>query len=336
MSTQANKTLIGGFVIGAVALIVAGILIFGSGRFFREKNTFIVFFSGSVQGLNVGAPVKFRGVQVGEVREILMSFNPNNLQIEMPVIIEIVEGKVGFIGPHPKEWEHTPTVDVMKMLIDKGMRAQLQTQSFVTGQLFVNLDYYPGHQPRYLTKIIDVDFAYPEIPTIPSGMAELAKKIENIQWDEIAQDIHKAVQGFERIVNSPDLKDSITEFKDTLMAFKTLAQNVDKEVKPLSDSIRGTMDDAGKLVQRVDRHIDPLAADVQKTVKVLRAALEQAEQTLQKIEKVAVEGSQLRYDISETLREVGGAARSVRFLADFLEQNPDALLRGRVSSGGEQ
>ena len=89
MGRQARKTLIGAFVVGAVALAAAGITVFGSGRFFQKRFTFVMFFSGSITGLSVGSPVEFRGVRVGQVTKIAAVFDPGKLTITIPVYIEI-------------------------------------------------------------------------------------------------------------------------------------------------------------------------------------------------------------------------------------------------------
>ncbi len=138
MSAKANKSLIGAFVLGATALAVAGVVIFGSGRFFRKPHMFVMYFPGSVKGLNVGAPVMFRGVKVGQVTDMKVNFYGKELNILIPVYIELdPRTDVLVSGDVPKG-------QYLKALIKKGLRAQLQMQSFITGQLLIDLDFHPG------------------------------------------------------------------------------------------------------------------------------------------------------------------------------------------------
>ena len=139
MSKPANKTMIGAFVVGAVVLAVAAIVLFGSGKFFQKTEPWLTFFHGSVKGLNVGSPVVFRGVQIGQVTDIIVGFDASKLEVLIPVFFEVDPEKFKDIGS-PAETEE---LEMHKALIDRGMRTQLQIQSLVTGQLLINVDFYP-------------------------------------------------------------------------------------------------------------------------------------------------------------------------------------------------
>src|SRR4030042_3764548 len=139
MSKQANKTMIGAFVVGATALVVAGVLVFGSAKFLKERHPFVMYFDGSVQGLDVGASVVFRGVKVGTVTDIELRTDPVNLTIQIPVFIEIEMDRLKRTGTLPLK--RTPA-EGMKLLVERGLRAQLELQSLVTGKLLVNLDFH--------------------------------------------------------------------------------------------------------------------------------------------------------------------------------------------------
>jgi paraquat-inducible protein B len=161
MSKPASKALIGGFVVGAIGLVIAGVLIFGSAKFLQETFKFVMYFEGSVKNLNVGSPVVFRGVKIGTVTDILLRYDPEDMSIKIPVIIEIEPDRVEVIGGIPREPDPELTISE---LVERGLRAMLQMQSFVTGQLMVELDFHPDKP----IKLVGGDTGYPEIPTIPS------------------------------------------------------------------------------------------------------------------------------------------------------------------------
>jgi paraquat-inducible protein B len=196
MSKPANKRLIGVFVLGAIALLVIAVVVLGSGKFFRKIYVAVCYFEGSVGGLNIGAPVVFRGVKVGSVKDVILRYDPQNLTIQIPVYIELDPSKSEIIGPRPKEFEED-----LRSMIDRGLRAQLEMQSIVTGQMYVGLDFHP-EKPA---KLVGADAKYPEIPTIPTPLQEIAKKIEQLPLDEIIKNITTAVEGINRLVNSPEI-----------------------------------------------------------------------------------------------------------------------------------
>ena len=141
MSQKANPTLIGGFVLGALVLLVGGVLLFGKGLFFAPKRQqFVIYFSDSVNGLNVGAPVKLKGVTVGTVKDVRVQYDVENARLLTPVIIDFEPERVTDIGGQKR-----PEVPRTQALIERGLRAQLQMQSLVTGQLYVEANFLPGH-----------------------------------------------------------------------------------------------------------------------------------------------------------------------------------------------
>jgi paraquat-inducible protein B len=340
MSKPANKTMIGAFVLIAVVLAVAAIVVLGSGKFFKKTSSWIAFFEGSVKGLNVGSPVMFRGVKVGEVTDIIVTINIAELSVLIPVIFETDSDKFKDVG------DRTVTSDeqLHKALIKKGLKAQLQVQSLVTGQLMINLDFYPN-TPATLVgmdkiKTLTGAKSWWEIPTIPTPMQELEKAISQLDVKELAEDIKRAMDGLAKLASSPDLHESIGIFKQTLTDTQKLVSNLNSKIEPLADSIEQTLIEAragiGDVRKLVNEQGPQLAANIKKAVESAGFALDQADTTLKSIEVIAQEGGQLRFEVSATLKEISAAARSVRILADFIEQHPDALIRGRAPQTGEK
>ena len=302
MSKQANKTLIGAFVVGAVVLVVIGILTFGSGQFMREMKKFVLYFDGSIKGLNVGAPVNIRGVKVGEVTDIKVRFEGKDFAVRTPVFIEIdpdsfSEFSEQKAGEYLKRLRLNKMVDV---LIKRGLRAQLQSQSLVTGQLLVALDFYPDKP----INLVGGETGYQEMPTIPSAMEALTKTIEKLPLEELVNRVMDIVKGIDRVVNSPELQGSISSLNQTLKS-------------------------AQKLVQNIDEQIVPLSSEAKDVIKATTATLVQAEGTLSNLKKNTAETSTLRYEVDNTLRELSAAARSLHDLTDYLQRHPESLLRGK-------
>lgn len=172
--TKANPKAVGGFVVGAVVLAVAAIFVFGNGRLFQERHSFSTFFAGSLNGLRVGAPVLFRGVQVGTVVETFVQLEPDSLEFYIPVIMEIELDRIR----GSDQVKESPS-EGMAIFIERGFRAQLITQSFVTGQQAIQLDFFPDSDAN----IVETDLAYTQIPTVPSRIAELDRSISSILAD---------------------------------------------------------------------------------------------------------------------------------------------------------
>lgn len=143
MSTKVSKTAIGAFVLGAIVLLVAGVLVFGGGQLFVTKHTYITYFDGSVKGLNVGSPVMFRGVKVGSVDNISIVADPAKRQLRIPVVFTLEPAKV---QGTKAEFRRDPNA-IEKAVKEFGLRTQLQSLSFLTGQLMVALDFFRINQP---------------------------------------------------------------------------------------------------------------------------------------------------------------------------------------------
>ena len=182
-----------------------------------------------------------------------------------------------------------------------------------------------------------------ESPTISTTLQDLEQALKGIDFKDMAEDFKRAMNGVAQLVSNDELQASIGELKETLMAVKTLAQNLDGKLGPLTASIEETLTearvgigDARELIASIDKKTTPLMSKIQNATESAQTALEQANQTLKSLQQIAEEGSQLRYEVSETLRDISAASRSVRVLADFIDQHPDALLRGRATPTGEQ
>ncbi len=340
--------LIGSFVVGAVVLAVAAVLMLGGGRFIRQTQKFVLFFQGSVKGLNEGASVLFRGVKVGSVKSISLEADARNMVIYIPVIIEIEMDRIhvihGLRGADPAK--------NLPVLFEKGLRAQLIMSSLLTGQLVIELEFHPNAP----MKMVGLDKKYPEIPTIPSTFDVLFDKLKDLDFAGLVAKLTSAIDALEKVLVSPEipqilkgLRTAIEDAKkvvgkldnrvdpmfngidETVKEYGDLARNVDEKVGPLVSNMDGTVKDARKLVLKVDRSVEKLAAGLNASLIEATGALKKAEEALGAVKGTVGKDSPVVYQLDDTLKEISAMARAFKSLAGFLERHPEALLRGKGS-----
>jgi len=336
MSKQANKTVIGIFVVGAIALVVIAIVVLGSGKFFKKTFKAACYFEGSVGGLNIGAPVVFRGVRIGSVSEVILRVDPTKLIFTIPVYIEIDPHEFEVVGARPRELKG----ENLKTLIDRGLRATLETQSLVTGQMQVGLDFHPDKPARFAE--FKYDQTTPEIPTVPTPLQELAQKIQKLPIEEIFDKLSSTLDSIDKVVKSPEIPEAIRSMNLALGDIRKLAQNADNRIGTVASSIEGTVNDYGRLARNADSKIDTLSLGLGDTIKEIQKAVSSIEKTLGEVQSTLAQAKQtlsedstLSYEITETLEEVQRGVRSIRLLADDLKRHPESAIWGKGKSGGK-
>lgn len=352
MSKPVNKTVLGGFVVAAIALLIAAILVFGSGQFFRKTIVRVMYFDGSVKGLNVGAPVLFRGVKIGSVKEISLRWDLKDKDVEIPVVVEYDPEAFIVVGGGADRGD---PINNHREMVERGLRAQLEMQSFVTGQLLITIDFHPGTPVN-----LHEDAPYLEIPTIPTTMQQIAKTLQELPLEDMARKLTSAIESLEKLVSSPDLKDSVVNLNLLLKDARKLVQNVDGRIEPLASGLKETIGDARKMVRtaderiasagsgldltladtrrlinNVDSRVEPIQGQLQSALRSASEAIDRVEETVAEIGETTKSDSLLMYRLTRTLEEFESMARSIRFLADYLERHPEALLRGKGSPGGK-
>jgi len=315
MAKQANRKMIGAFVVIAVGILAVSIIIFGSGDLFKDKTEYVLYFEGSVKGLNIGSPVLYRGVRLGVVKNIVIRSYLKDLKSYIPVFIEVYPDKLDVIAQGE---DMTGLEKRIPKLIEMGLRARLVIQSMVTGQLLVELDMHPG-TPANLKNL---DNNYKEIPTIPSTITRLEKSFEKLDLADINTQVISILASIDRILNNPDIEASLLEIKNFLRDARGLVNSVDKEVKPLVNKAQSTLGNVDKLARDVETKVDPMS-------KSFTEALKSADSALKSINDLVDKRSSTRADLENTLKELSGAARSLRILAEYLERHPDALIKGK-------
>ena len=213
---------------------------------------FLVNFDGSVRGLSVEAPVEFRGIKIGSVSDIAITIDPKTLDIKIPVLLEL----------QPERIASTKLVEaqkdkyaVMKQLVKRGLRAQLETGSFLTGQLFVQLDFHPNLPQQTLI----MTGKYPEIPAVPATMDQLRRtvtdlmaEIRRMPLDKIAEELLETIEGANRLVNAPELDEAVRNLNATLHNMEKMTHGVDQKVDGLTTSMEKTLATVREALEGVD------------------------------------------------------------------------------------
>ncbi len=289
---------------------------------YTKKTRWLLYFEGSVRGLTVGSPVEFRGIPIGQVLDINITYDAEKQAFLIPVLVEIEGERIKVVG----QMDETEEKERDEYLVQQGLRAQLKTGSLITGQLFVEMDFHPNAEPAQ----INWEGRYPQFPTVPTSMEEittslthLLKKLEKLPIEQIGDDLRDTVEGAKRLVNSTELQEALATLDQTLtqaQGFVTsLNEVVTPELKSAVANLNTTLDHTRKLTRNLDRTVVP----------ELTATLKRAQSALNAIKGSISKDSALYYELMQVLKELTGAARSIRVMADYLERHPDALIYGK-------
>lgn len=315
--------MIGGFVVGAIAVVVAAVVILGSGRWFGTHYQFVCFFKGSVNGLKVGAPVKFRGVPVGSVVAVRINLPgvqlPRNITaarargFQLPVIIELDENQ--FVSRGGRRRYITPKL--LHILIQAGLRARLSSESLLTGLLYVDLDFLPDTPVHLVLKPGQTN--YLEIPTVRTKLEVLQETAQEALANLGQADLQGLVKS---------LKEAATSIRD--LARSEQLKSVLVSLNATLNSLRKTSHAARKNLNDVSGRLKPLIASLKQASDRASPALAQAQASLRSLQQTINPNSPAIYNISRAAASLGQASRAVRDLANELQRNPSILIRGRL------
>jgi len=338
MSKPVNPYTIGAFLVGSFALLIAAILIFGGGQFLKKKTEFVIYFNGALNGLNVGAPVKLQGVQIGAVKEIALEIDQKFVQISKPVVIEIDPGVVMDSSGHPLQAAATlkQRQQNAKSLIDAGLKAQLQTQSLLTGLLYVEVNFFRD-KPVILTGLNYKGL--PELPSVPSTedqlkntADEMLNKFRQLPIEDIAKDLAATLKEVRGIATSDELKKNRAALSKTLNETEILVANLNRNMVPLLNNMNSTVTDTRVMVKDFTRDLRPVLISTEKALNNATTALETAtgvlqesKHTLNSVDALTAPDAPLWQSL-EALRD---AAQSTKDLTDYLERHPDSIIYGK-------
>src|SRR5258708_8084391 len=308
----------------------------------------VAYFDGSLEGLDIGAPVTVNGLKIGSVTELKVVIDPRDESIHTPVFFKIDARHLHDAGGGRITLKRESRR--LELLIEHGLRARLELQSLVTGQLVVALNFYPTTPVRLTGR----PNRYPEMPTIPSSFDTLTRRVHHLPIQALVTETIGTMQSVKALVTAPEGKSALGKLDRALSDFEGLVRTVNGQIDPLMTDLRETTvatrttmaeaqaalarltpaagaaieeyralgQDARKAVANADAQILPLAASIEK-------AAAAADATLADARRVLGEDSPLRDELSESLQEITKAARSLRTLADYLDRHPEAVVVGK-------
>ena len=322
MSAKTHPRLVGAFVLGAVALVLAAIVLLSSGGLFQERDRFVVFFPGSVKGLQTGSQVTFRGVRVGEVIEVSafqtgLADNPIQIEVVCEFYGNVVKTPEGVANP----FEDFDTEESVALLIEQGIRARMMSASLLTGQKYIELDFMPDDPAR----VVGLSRLYPEIPTTPTAMEKLGARMEDLMnklaevpLDQVVENVQKAIRALREILESPDLRGALD-------AVHRGANSIEPTLAEARKALKTTREFIGNL----GKETDGLGDDVSQTLAELRERMARTEQTFDALEATLHGADDARVDVSETLIELERALKAFRSFVEYVQTHPEAMIQGK-------
>ncbi|MFT7141222.1 MAG: paraquat-inducible protein B [Sulfitobacter sp.] len=272
---------------------------------YTRKLQFVMYFNSSVRGLSPGAPLEFRGIRIGSVLDVKLEFNPDDTSFRIPVLVEIEPERI----VDRTADADTPAGNMLQTLVDRGLRARLSTGSLLTGQLYVELNMYPGTEEIYYG---DNNTAHPELPTIPGAFAAMTEsvqnfisKLETVDVEEMGNDILGILAGTNELLNKAETEQTVTDLQGSMRALKNILRNVE-------------------------------SADLEQTITSANKVLSNVDNTLTMIDGVLTPNSPLQYNIIQVTSELEETARALRSLVQMLEQQPQAIIFGRGAEAGDE
>jgi paraquat-inducible protein B len=310
MSSSANRTFIGLFFIGGLALFIAFLIALGGGMFSGNRPSAIAYFNQDVSGLDTGSPVRLRGVTIGKVNSILLRAGKQSDEDRaVPVIIEFDPSLARKLGAG----EILGTQEGVESAIKGGLVAKLKLQSFVTGVLYVDLDYLDAGAQ----KVRHTD-AVPQIPTALSdhvafskAFARTVENISTIDFKGISERLNGLITSVNRIADDPALAQATKDLSIAMATFNRVSEKLGEQIAPLAEDLKSTSGEARKTLVKLG-----LAAD--------------------HLQDLTRQGGASRTQLDQAVTDFSEAAQSVKSLADYLDRHPEALLKGKRKAEPEE
>jgi paraquat-inducible protein B len=329
VKTKFSPAVVGAFVLGSFALIIIGLLSFGGVSFFSKPQRFVVYFDESIHGLDLGSPVKLRGVRVGRVVDLNIRYDKNKNHSVVVVVCEFSKNMVtdasgGLIDVSQR--------GELQNLVDRGLRAQLGVLGLATGLLFVELDFLNPKEFPADNRVTDPK--YTVVPAVPSAISEfqasvseILANLQKVDFAGISVELKTLLVTTRKQVDGVDLKGVVTQWKQAGVAVETAATA--PEIKQTFANLNAAITDLRTVLAKLDTQILPAGQELQNTLAQAKATLESFNAAANDARRFIAAQGGLGDEVTRTLNQLGEAADAVQRLADFLERNPNALLTGK-------
>jgi paraquat-inducible protein B len=277
---------------------------------YSRKIPFVGYFPGSVRGLAAGADVTLHGLKVGQVTDVRLVYDAAKDAILAPVRFEVQPERFVGIGRQIIK----DTAVGVEMLVNRGLRATLQSANLITGQMLIALEFEPD-APKADVTTEDGMFV---IPTSDSGSfsgleasaSELLRKVNSIPFDTLGRNLSQTSEGLNDLVNGPQLKQALASLNTTLASVQNTVQNLDAGLSPAM------------------KRLPDIAGGLQKT-------MTEVNRLLLSLQAGYGDNTPFSRDLGRLLIQLNDATRSIRSLADLLSRHPEALIKGRPTGGVE-
>ncbi len=304
MAKKIDPTKLGIFVIVAVGIVVLAIAVLGRGNWFKKQSRFVIVFPESVSGLSIGSAVRFRGIQLGTVVEMHAVYNQVDNKIAIPIYVEIDREQIRNLGAAAAS-----SSEQQENLLKAGIRAQLVTDSIVTGQKAVSLDF----RPEMPVRITGIDSAVPEIASIPSPLEAVSETLQSLPLQDIVAKFNSTLTAIEQVVTSPEFADGVKGVGPTLTEARKSMEVLSTELSPLLSELRGKI----------------AAFDAVKISTQLESSLAAIDLAADNIAALSAKGAPLDNNASRALTEIASAARELRQVAEMIQRRPEVFLTGK-------
>ena len=321
MSDKPHTVAIGAFVMGALLIAVTTVIFFLGSGLGADRSKVVMVFEGSVKGLTVGAPVALRGVQIGQVTDIELILDADTVELIMLVEAEFSGDNIRRRG--------TGTEELTDELISRGLRAQLNTQSLLTGLLYIQLDFHPDSE----INLADIDSPYLQIPTIPTELERITRELDEVDFAAIASNLEDTAKGLNTFISSESFQALPGDLRQTLQSVNRLSDQLQLQLATSGPKLDRALDGAAATMAAANEELPRLSALVTSNMEALDTAIVAFEEGMREIDGLVAPDSRTVYQLNKALRELAMAGRALQLLARTLEEQPEALIRGR---SGEQ
>ncbi|MBH54538.1 MAG: hypothetical protein CMI18_09350 [Opitutaceae bacterium] len=335
MNTKPNATVVGMFVLSTLAFTILGLIFWGQSAFRPSSYRFVTYFDETVSGLEIGASVKFRGVNIGQVTELkifLGETKGEGVSSRIPVIYEVetssLEESVGAMVDLSQP-------DELRRYIDDGLRARLASSSLITGLMYIELDIvdpeeYPAEYYSQFAELFEIPTFKGTLAELSDNVADFIKRFNTIDFEDISIRVIELLENLNYEILNADLAGLSESLQISADSVTELAQS--PEIIQVIGVLQETLGEYKSLANDLSASVEPATNELNTALQQLTKTLESLEVTTSSLQAMVRPQSSVRTNLDEALLSLIAAAESLRNFTDYLERNPSALIVGRRST----